>query len=374
MTKNKFSITTQQWVYLLISIIVVSVCISKANAIYSLCLLPFVFSVFLNKWSWKQCLFLLTAISGFAILNSLINFPLTLGWINKILTQQTNFYYVRWLAINRISYLYPNNEASFIKLLILNYKDQNVWDIYKQINNLSIGFMFVVSGYHINLLLNLLTFIFFLRRKKKVKKVVSLIFGVIYGYFLGFSIGIIRIILNITLNLLFKVKDNLKINAVSGCMIAFLFIKESSNYGFIMTFVCSIFINLLVGKIKNKLFFAIIINFGCLLLTLPLVLSISNKINIFAIFLNYLYSPLIPLLFFWLLITCWISPLSTTNIWIIDNILHLIRINNYISNYLYIRNAGSLVFSIYYFATNFGLVFYFNKLKNQENKLFLYKK
>ena len=372
MKKQNFELLTiDQSLFLLFCIIVVSVCINFKQPILSILITPFIISIFINKWNLKQIIIVSLISLIYFLIYYFIKINATISQLNYLLINKTNFYIVRIKAINYINSIYNSEEVSgFFKLLILNYKDSSNYVLYKQINNLSIGFLFVVSGFHINLILNVLKYIFRFKSQSWTWFVLSLLFCNVYGYFLGFSIGILRIILNIVIRKINKKLDSLKVSCLSGILISVIFLGQASNFGFIMTYLCSIYINILTKHVKNKIILTLLINVGCFLIVLPIVLVMSHKLNIFSIFLNYVYSILIPPIYFWLLIFGWIPPLSTTNTLIITNLLKLINLNIKTGTFLYVKSLKiGFVIGFYMFCS---ILLNIYLIKNNSRKIIFF--
>ncbi len=120
---------------------------------YLMILIPIIIYFVISKISKKQWIWFLSLIIFVTIFSIILNYwKSNLNVLNNYL-EKTNFYNGRQCLLNKIDNLYKNQYCNeFIKLLMFNEKKFSS-DFYKNISNLGITYLFVISGMHINLLL-----------------------------------------------------------------------------------------------------------------------------------------------------------------------------------------------------------------------------
>lgn len=344
-----------QWFFVLTLMVVINFCIKDMNPIFVLVLLPFGLLWFYEHWKWYQIMEIALLALSFGFITGFIRLNWNLKSVNYLLFT-TGFYDLRMQLINYIGLHYDLTDASFLRLLLLNYHDEYAKFISQNINNLSVGFLFVVSGFHINLLLFVIKWIF-KRKLVWIFWILAFIIVLSYGYFLGFTIGILRILLNMLIQVLFgKYFSSFSTTALSGIILSFILFKENLSYGFLMTYYCSLLIIFLVNLKLKKWILTFLINFLCIVLTLPLVLMMSHKINVFALFLNYIYIFMIPVFFFWFIFFFAVSGMTSINHELIKFLLWTIQVNVSLAEYIEVKQFSVYWVSFYYFACNLGLI------------------
>ena len=110
--------------------------------------------------------------------------------------------------IEYINNSYDEKTASFIKLLILNYKDQYAKAVYNQMINLSIVYLIVIGGFHLSILKKVINFCF--KKHFKIALIVNLLLIFFYSYLLSFSISACRVLITMICGLLLKKYSNNK--------------------------------------------------------------------------------------------------------------------------------------------------------------------
>ncbi|MDE5651670.1 MAG: ComEC/Rec2 family competence protein, partial [Ureaplasma sp.] len=213
----------------------------------------------------------------------------------------------------------------------------------------SIVHLFIISGLHINFFFSLIKKIFF--RKKKyflINNFINIIISLIYCYFLSFSISIVRITINCFIKLTNKKLNWVTINSISGLLILLVFPKEAINFGFLMSYLCVITIGLVADNDLNKFLKLITINFFCILITFPIVIQLNGKINIFAIFMSIVYTPITFLSYFWYLFFAWWIPFVKINIVIFKIINSFMNLTVQISFQIEMKKIKSFFLVLYY--------------------------
>ncbi len=208
---------------------------------------------------------------------------------------------------------YLNDKTKmFFNSLILG-KNINDLDFKDNLNTLGISYMFVISGFHISLLV---LFIDKILSKFKTNPIIGdTIVGLvlfIYCFIIGFSVGVLRAFfsyiiskINIHLGLSLTSLDKISINYILLSFINPLFIFQT---GFRFSFVASLFIVLSRNIIKSdklilKTYLTSII---CFISSIPILVNANSEINLLALligpilllYLTYIIIPYMYLLVF----------------------------------------------------------------------------
>lgn len=318
-----------------------------------------------NKYKFNLKIIFLLLILVYALFVLTIKyFAIDTKFIKTLINNKyPNFWSLRYKAINHINSIYQNKSTSdFINLILFNYKDSYSNEIYKKLIQLSIVHLFIISGLHINFLFSLIKKIFF--RKEKylfLNNCINICICLIYAYFLNFSIAIIRIMINCIIKLIKKNNSWLTTNSFSGIFILLIFSKEVINYGFLMSYLCVITIGLVINNNLSKLIKAIVINFFCILITLPIIIEINGQINVFAIFLSIFYVPVTFFSYFWFLLFAWWQPFLQINILIFSIINAIMDWTIKITFHIKFEKIQSFIVVLYYYFA-FLLIHLWQKL------------
>lgn len=351
---------------LLVGIWIVGFCLKNKFYIGLLFLVLVILALILSKTKLHLVLLICSLWLVFGLLIIFNPYLQSIAKIN-ILLAKTPFYSLRNMATSYISNIYNNNStSSYINMLVFNLRDATNNNFYNNIKNLSIVHLFVVSGLHINLFGLILHKLFFW--KVKNKRLISgfdLIFCLFYGYLLSFSISVIRIICNVLIRLI-DPKINLEhVNYISALLVIFLLPGEISSYGYFMSYFCSIGVVHIYKNIKNKLILTVLINFYCILVTLPFVANMNHKINIFAFFYNYMYSTIVIFHYFWFILFGWWKPFIFINNYLFNSLNSLVLMNLDLSIYINLdffnKNLQNLYWSFFLVFIGIFHIFYFKK-------------
>ena len=195
--------------------------------------------------------------------------------------------------LSRIKY-----SNSYLNLLLFNNKSDEIIDLYDGLVRISAIQLFVISGFHINLIYNVINKVL-KRFTKKDDNIFIFILLFIYEYLLNFSLSSLRAYLSLLFNKLNKRHklgfNNLNINSLIG--ILFLIIRPKTL--FMTSFQLSISIILALNIISNinnkeKKGLVFIIPF---LISLPIIINMNNNIGLLNIFMNFLFTPLVSVIF-----------------------------------------------------------------------------
>lgn len=192
----------------------------------------------------------------------------------------------------------PNFYVKYISLILMGKKNDLNKELYEKAKYISILHLFVISGFHINLLMIILLWI---GKKLKIKStymsLVGFVIITLYLYLLGFPLSGLRAF--IFLFLLFINKRFLnnkfsKINILSSIMLLMFIINPFIVFSlsFIFTFAIT-FAILFVSNIRNKKIKITMIVLFSYLSSAMLSTYINGWVNIFGILNSVIFSPLI---------------------------------------------------------------------------------
>lgn len=334
----------------------ISLCFYNYSFILSLALFILNFG-FLIKNKMSKFLNLIQALFGilFLFIIPLIskenNFEVFTKLINSVFEID-----LRKNIINYVNSIHNSNVASFINLMMFNYKDDYGQEFYNKLIQLSIVHLIVVSGFHVNIICH------FTNKIPKIGKYVTLFLTIIFCYFNNFSISMTRCLFFNIYNM-FKIT---KKNKYSLTLLTFVFLCPNAiyNVGFCMSFICirGLSFTFLLFKGQNKVFEGILSSILATIYLLPFLSMINNYLSLWSIFLSFLLSPIFIILYLLNLVILWIPNtdiifnqfLFILN-WFIDSLI-LVNINIYIG---WMKNNIFLVF--YYLVIELLLFFIVKK-------------
>lgn len=333
-----------------VSLLVIGNALLLNKLIFLIILLPLIYLIITEIQNWQKLILISGIILIYVLLITLTSYEFSISKLNEIINKKvTNFYQLRFNAINHINKIYKNSTPGYyINMLIFNYRDKNSYEIYNLTKQINITHLITVSGLQINILFGVLQKLFLKHlNKPKLSNFVELILCGIYTYFLAFSISILRILTN-TLIKQFNYKLSQDSNYYSAIILMFIFKNQVVNYGFLMSYLCVIGIKIVIQLTKNKLLLAILINLYCVMITFPLVVVMNGKINIFAFFYNYMFSSILIFEYLWFMLTAWFIWFTPFNNWIINTTTTLIKINVSLGIYLDFKNFKTFFSASYY--------------------------
>lgn len=285
----------------------------------------------------------------FHFLQYKFNFNLLKEFIN--ITKIRN---LRNLAVQYININYKNSDISdLVKLILFNIKTGFGITLYNNLKLLSVAHIIVVSGLHLNFLINFINFIF---RKKIITVPINILSLFIVSSFLNFSISSIRVTLTYIISLYPKMKDKSEFTKVwlSAVIIIFFGPNQIFNLGFQMSFLSTIAI-LLVCRIYKKAFLKnLLINFSVNVYIFPLIIKITNKFSLWSFLYSLLFSWIYIFNFFSFLFFAipGIENLYIANLWITKNSMHIFLYFNVSIN---LKEMKASFILIYYL-----IIFYFS--------------
>lgn len=369
MKQKKKLISSLELFILFLSLVIIGNAYLLKNISLLILLIPLVITLFFNRTNWKFIILMIIIICIYLIIHIYIKNIISFKQMNNYIDKQNlNFYYLRNLAINHIQNVSINKyTASYINLLLFNYKNEYSHEIYNLIKQLSISHLFVVSGLHINLLTLIIhKTIFFKVKNKYVLLGFDFLVCSVFSYFLAFSISVVRILLNSIIALITKIENKLHLNYYSSIFIMFFFKNEVTNFGYLMSYFCVIGILHIIEFTPNKLLITCLTNLYCTIVTLPFIAIMNNKINIYTFFFNYLYSSIVLIQYLWFIFFGWFSFMVGINNFIVVEILKLIQINVELSVFMSLKWMNKPIITGYFLIlTTLFSVFFQAKLKNK---------
>jgi ComEC/Rec2-related protein len=187
---------------------------------------------------------------------------------------------LRKRIIDGILNFYDEYGSAMISLTIFNIKNNNIsWEIYQNINNMSITYLIVIGGFQISFINIVIKKII---KNKKYSYYFSLLITIIFSYFLNFSPSIMRVLMCLILTKIFKnIKNKYDIVSLSGLLIIISGPECMFNYGFCMSYACSlIIIYISEQQINNYFIEKILIDIVTVLITLPFVALMNKNISL----------------------------------------------------------------------------------------------
>ena len=191
----------------------------------------------------------------------------------------------------------PNFYVKYVSLILTGKRNDLNKDLYEKIKYISVLHLFVISGFHINLLMTIILFVF---KKIKIKKIISQFMGFliifIYLYFLNFPLSSLRAFLFLILCFVNRELLNNKFNKIDILSLIMLIIFISNPFvifslSFIFTFLITFSI-LFVIDIKNKKIKILLIALISYLCSVILFIHINGWINILGLINSIIFSPI----------------------------------------------------------------------------------
>lgn len=338
------------WFILLISLIIIGNFIINKQPIYLISFVPIIFLIVIKKIRIINLIIIICIIMLFTVLISGIFNRNSIYLLNKYIDKRIpNFYYLRSLAIQQIINNNSNKYvSSYINMILFSEKNQYAYEIYNITKQLSISHLFIISGLHINILNIIINCLLSWKIKnKKNLLIINLFISIFFLYLLKFAISIIRIFLNSIIKLSTNRFDNLSVNCLSGIIFLFIFKNDVTNYGFMMSYFCTLIILILIEINPNKIFLSISINLACILISVPFIANMNEKINIYSFFYNYMYNWMIIVEYLWFLIFGWFKFSNLINYKIVMQTLKLIKLNLDLSIFIDLKWWNSFISSLY---------------------------
>ncbi len=191
----------------------------------------------------------------------------------------------------------PNFYVKYISLILIGKKNDLNKELYEKIKHISILHLFVISGFHINLLMSII--LFFLKKlklKNTYRNLIGFLIILMYLYLLNFSLSSLRAFLFLLLCFVNKkcLKNKFqKIDILTFLMLLMFAINPFVIFSisFIFTYLITFSI-LFVSDIKNKKIKVPLIMSFAYLSSIVISIYISGVINIFGFINSIVFSPI----------------------------------------------------------------------------------
>jgi competence protein ComEC len=261
--------------------------------------------------------------------------------------EKTNY---RSIIIN--SLILDNEKSSpFLRLILFSDRSEDE-EFYFKLKDLSILHLFVISGFHINILFNFLS-----KYTLKLFKSQFVILGFIvpYLYLLNFSIPSLKAFIFLLFELISKKYLNKSFDRLTILTLVALVITITNplsifSYSFTLSMLASINLELLSRiKITNKLLRYLTQNLLMFLGVLPIILMINYEFNLLAVLFNMIMSLVVPPIYLLSFSAIIIKYLQEIMIPIIDGFYLLTDIIYRFRIMLIMGKPDNVVIAIYYF-------------------------
>ncbi len=251
------------------SLVLLILVLLNKNFNYSLLMFFYVFEVLLFFKNKKI----------FLLINSLVIFEILFQFKN-IFSFSPLIDVEKWLLKN----INNTKVKSFISLVLFNDKNDSIYNL---TINLSISYLVIISGMHINAIFKTINGVLSLFFHERFSTFSSFIVILGYLFIIGFPISATRAFISLLVNKCYK-----KFNKYDCFFISFIIIYIINPYSiftlsFIYSFLLSFMIISLASSLpKNRFLASFIVSFFSFLTSLPLSISYFNRINLFS----FLYS------------------------------------------------------------------------------------
>ena len=254
----------------------------------------------------------------------------------------------------------------YINLLLFNSKSSLIDPLYDNLIKISAVQLFVISGFHISFFKKIIDNII-KKITKKENNIISISFIFFYLYLLNFTLSSLRAFLSIVFNLInrkYKLNySSIDINSFIGILFLLFNPKTLFLINFELSFIVVITLSL-ISNVKNKKS-KLLGLFLPFFVSLPLIINMNSEIGIINIFMNYLLTPLVTVLFVISIITLLFPFLDIYLFYVIlgfnELIDNLSKLNIYLS-FPYL----SLSFLIIFYILVYNIIL--NSFKNKKNK------
>ena len=257
--------------------------------------------------------------------------------------------------------------SPFLKLILFSDRSEDE-EFYFKLKDLSILHLFVISGFHINILFSFLN-----KYTIKIFKSQFIILALIlpYLYLLNFSIPSLKSFIFLLFNLISqrffdKSFDRLTILALVALVILITNPSSIFSYSFSLSMLASLNLELLSKiKISDKILRYSMINLLMFLGILPIILLINYEFNFMAVVFNMIMSLIIPPLYLLSFISIIISLIQTLMIPIIHGFYLFTDLIFEYRVMLIMGKPSSVLMAVYYF--NFYLLLQAFEINNVIN-------
>ena len=269
------------------------------------------------------------------------------------------------------NYNFSSLSSSFLQALVIGNKDYLDDLVISNINDLGISHLFVVSGLHISLLIDIISK---LLKKIPYNNIIITIILFIYTLITNLSISVIRVVGCFVLKNI-NIKCNLKLTTLDILSIVTIVVLVINPYYlFRSSFILSFFLTytLVIGSqlinSQNKIISLIRMSVYCQLISIPLSYNFSNQLNIFSVVFNLFFVPFVSYIFLPISLIVSFFPFMN-NIYelLIELFLFLVKISSSISLYITIPKIN-IIFLLGYFLI---IYIFFKIIEERKIKRFI---
>lgn len=355
--------------FIVLSILVINLYFIDLISFFILLFIVLIYSSFIQiKKTTFAISFILTVIL-FALYKCIndCNKIMFTTWIDNIFNFSLRNYLIKYIDIK-----YTKEASSIVKMLLLSFKDDYSNGIYNQLSQLSVVHLLVVSGFHVNVYVMIIAFIF--KKLKVVKIIITFVFLIIICYFNDFNLSIFRSLLFVIIKFFNRDRKNNNLLNLSIIVISLFVPLALNQYGFQMSCLSVLILFIYNNKYKQK---SKIINFFLITLfinlaLLPYTSRFNNKISMLIFFYNYIFTSWFSFLYLFVSIFFVFEFMNIP----INNIISLfsefIKIANSFNIFIYLNKFNEFASIAYItfilFSLNYG-----GLIKHEFNKIFFKK-
>lgn len=199
---------------------------------------------------------------------------------------------------------YDNDYNFIIEALVVGVDNFFPEDLRSSISLLGISHLFVISGLHLDVLKKGINKLLSkLKLNDLWKNTVLIVVFIIYFIITGFTISVLRVIIGFVLTLILgkfnKALNRLDIISLNAIIVLCINPLYIVKYSFILSYLVVITITIISKYLrKDKSFRSFIFNniaisLSSMIVSLPVVLSISNDVNLIGFLFNIIYIPFV---------------------------------------------------------------------------------
>lgn len=271
---------------------------------------------------------------------------------------------LRNTVLSFISNNYDPLTSGVIKLLIFNVRSSQTSWIYQNIINLAIVHLFIISGFHLSLIKIGINKVF--GKYKWFSWIFGFLLIIIFTYFLNFSIPSMRVIFSLIIGLIFKKfkLQPMQIVSIGGIITLLISPISYHSLGFGLSYCCTIgIIYLYQFEYRYFLVKQLIINLFAIIISLPFVLSLNQKLSLFALINSYVFGYFILLLFFLLMFTFYMTLIKNFVQYQVLFLINVIKAFNSINIIIKVNWFNDWIINLYFsllIFMSYGLKKYIN--------------
>ncbi len=257
----------------------------------------------------------------------------------------------------KISNYFKNNftptSSSYLHAMLLGNKDFLSEESYSSVSNIGIMHLFTVSGLHINLIIiYLLLLMKPLKKRKFIQYTIIHIFLFLYMVILNFSPSIMRATLFYILSLIFYKHrfSKMQLLSLTFCLVFLFNPLLIYSIGFILTFLVTSALLIVIPQFKNKLAKIIFASLIASIASFPILSYYFFSININSFFGNIIYGFFVSSLFLPASLLVAIMPfLEHIYLWIVSFFENILIIGEKITSPLFIVGKPSFFLILFYY-------------------------